>query len=88
MNVGDNTKFKISWFKRQSLTFMILKHRFNSFRDRFLPIQQRGGYYSTPLLLGGEGWLLLHPSDSCVIIYFNVVNNYISPMRGVVNTHL
>ena len=23
----------ISWFKRQSLTFMILKYRFNSFRD-------------------------------------------------------
>ena len=22
----------ISWFKRQSLTFMILKHRFNPFR--------------------------------------------------------
>ena len=25
--------FDISWFKRQSLTFMILKYRFNSFRD-------------------------------------------------------
>ena len=25
----------ISWFKRQSLTFMILKYRFNSFRDAF-----------------------------------------------------
>ena len=24
---------RISWFKRQSLTFMILKYRFNSFRD-------------------------------------------------------
>ena len=26
---------RISWFKRQSLTFMILKYRFNSFRDAF-----------------------------------------------------
>ena len=24
--------YSISWFKRQSLTFMILKHRFNPFR--------------------------------------------------------
>ena len=28
----------ISWFKRQSLTFMILKYRFNSFRDAHLAI--------------------------------------------------
>ena len=27
---------RISWFKRQSLTFMILKHRFNSFRDPWM----------------------------------------------------
>ena len=29
-------KAQISWFKRQSLTFMILKHRFNSFRDPWM----------------------------------------------------
>ena len=29
--------FDISWFKRQSLTFMILKYRFNSFREACWP---------------------------------------------------
>ena len=42
--------FDISWFKRQSLTFMILKYRFNSFRDWFIFI------HSTLIVAVGQ-WL-------------------------------